>query len=490
MTTISSMRATKPFKTGSAAITKVNEMGEKIDKYEPYITKGKQVLDVFGIGQDPATRDDAIMAELEQLHLDIETGFKDIENRIDELQLSNALSSMFTDIDFKYTRINELCNKYHSDRTTLDTELKQLLTSSLGVTIIEEMMMYIYQATDVMLGDAVWSVSVPSKSIGDIIHQTEVEKAGNERFEYLSAAVQYYSLCLASLYEGLFVVNFIQAYFDPNPAADAVSDYVTRASAYVDNAETRSPLTGYQYYFEMKMYVTRCPNTMNNNDHWFLMTCGEYLIYNLANDTIRDGPYRLGSTLGFAPPAGFRNIPAEFHYPHAVYSERTNPKRKVYDDYYYFFKGGKVLKLFWDGDKVIGTYDIRSHHPWVDGVAAAYQNPHNGETTLYKHLNTPSGLDVCGYKMSSRSWYDDYSPSYTAVILNKIDLVVEGGGVWPRDPTDMLTFSGRKWLKFSKSGAYITEGSLTSLFPGLTGSGSPWHIDELMDRDAPIGFFD
>ena len=196
---------------------------------------------------------------------------------------------------------------------------------------------------------------------------------------YLCSALEYYSYNLVYLYERLFVFNFIEAFFDPtNATTDTLSVDVGLALAEITACEDASPLYAYQDYFEMRLYIAPAPNTYNNN-YLYIMTCGEYLIYKLDTNTIEDGPFRLGSTVGdFVPPIGFRAIPEEFYYPDAIYNHRTGS-----DDYYFFFKGNKYVRYFWDKTREESRGTIQSNLPCSTGIHAAMRDANNNVFFFY-----------------------------------------------------------------------------------------------------------
>lgn len=479
MATFAALKATKAFKTGSKAVKSVNKAGETIGTCQTYFQFGQSILSLFGIGGGPTNED--VLQKLDEMHTDMLAGFKSIENRLDELQLANTITEQTETIDFYYTRINEI-NEDYPDPDARDYQLRQLLLKGTDITVLSDIMQCIYTVKKVMLGEQIWTISIPEKSIGDIIADAEVEKAGEDRFQYMSAAVQYYSYNLVYLYEGLFVVNFIEAYFDQSSATqNTQSPNIVQCLDRINQVEDESPLPTYQPYFEMRIHCARPPQRYSGNTKWVLFSSGEYMIYDLGTHTITEGPYRLSSTVN-PPPAGFSAIPPEYYYADAVYNHRTNPKRKEYDDYYYFFKGTNYTCLFWDKSNIKRSGTIPRNFPcYSSGVVAAMCNPHNNKCYLFYNGFTDYFSSVC----TDRDWYEVSSPSFESYSTREGP--VDGGGGLPNELEKMVTFCGHnayRCVRYDNVRDWLDEYSckVWEYLPGI--AEKVWHIKQMMDRDA------
>ena len=487
MASLAALKATKAFKTGAKSVKAVNKAGETLGTCQTYFTFGSSILSLFGIPSGP-TLDD-VLVKLDQMHTDMLAGFASIENRLDELQLSNSINELTNDIDFYYTRIQEICKDY-SDPDARDFQLRQLLIKTYpNLTVINDVMQCVYDVKEIMLGEKSWTIGDIFKSVGDIIAEAEVEKAGDERFGYMSSAVQYYSYNLVYLYEGLFVVNFIEAYFDQSDATeDTPSPNVVRVLERINAVEDQSPLTTYQPYFEMRIFCARPPSGRSGDKEWVLFSSGEYMIYDLGTHAVNDGPYRLSSTLN-PPPAGFRAIPPEFYYADGVYNHRTNPKLNKYDDYYYFIKGKEYTCLFWDSSTIKRSGTIDPKLPPKDGpvkivdadVGAAMQNPGNNKCYFFKN----EGSTIFYSYITDRNWYDVSTPTYSR--KPAWEPLVDGGGGLPDERDKMVTFGGRYACKLYETSDRWYASQRMKVWEFLPAIAEKfWHIREMMDRDAPL----
>jgi len=479
MATFAALKATKAFKTGSKAVKSVNKAGETIENCQTYFQYGQSILSLFGIGGGPTNED--VLNKLDQMHTDMLAGFKSIENRLDELQLANTINLETETIDFYYTRINEI-NEDYPDPDARDYQLRQLLLKGTDITVLSDIMQCIYTVKRVMLGEQMWTISIPEKSIGAIIADAEVEKAGEDRFQYMSAAVQYYSYNLVYLYEGLFVVNFIEAYFDQSSATqNTQSPNIVQCLDRINQVEDESPLPTYQPYFEMRIHCARPPESYSGNTKWVLFSSGEYMIYDLGTHTITEGPYRLSSTVN-PPPAGFRAIPPEYYYADAVYNHRTKPGLTKYDDYYYFFKGKNYTCLFWDNSSIKRSGTIPSELSCKRGVFAAMCNPHNNKCYLFYNERTTIYYHIT---CTDRNWYEVSSPSWQGYKTE--DGPVDGGGGLPNESEKMVTFCGRnayRCVRYDHTRSFSDEYSckVWEYLPAI--AEKVWHIKQMMDRDA------
>ena len=493
MATYTALKATKTMSTSARAVKNVNKAGETLGTCQTYFTLGQSILGLFGIPSGP-TLDD-VLQQLEVMHADMLAGFKSIDDRLDELQLASSLTELLMNLDFHYIRIQEICKEFHDQPEKRNHHLRELLIKTGNLTKVNDIMQCIYDARNIMLGDAPWTISIPEKSIGAIMAGADADKCGNERYEYLSAAVTYYSYNLVYLYEGLFVVNFIEAYFHRSEITPTVpSANVELSLQRINDCENDSPLNAYKPYFERRIVCARPPAGYSGNKQWMLFSFGEYLCYNLGTNEVDEGPYRLGSTVS-PPPAAWNVIPPEYYDADAVYHHRSKSPGgiKLYDDYYFYFKGPNYTCVFWTESRIYKSGTINSPFPCSDGLSAAMQNNDTEMCYLFHNGTSGSerGLVIC--TKTSRNWFQNIGETYKKMYENVSGLLHEGGGGLPDQLEKMCAFSGSNAIimteeddpKVSGKTFWRHESSqnVWDFLPGI--ADKVWYIRELMDRPPP-----
>ena len=122
------------------------------------------------------------------------------------------------------------------------------------------------------------------------------------------------------------------------------------------------------------------------------------------------------------------------------------------------------------------------------GIHAAMRDTNN-DVFFFYNIGTQS-VGCC--KLAS-NWYEGSRPAYSTIPTPGSSALVDGGGNKTNQKDKIYTFTGKQYTimvqnNWSSSHPYLhwtNTGSATmkTLFKSLAGDGSPWHIDELMERD-------
>lgn len=480
---IVAMKGTKYFKTGAKGVKTVQSAGKTISDNQKYFTVGQKALSLFGFGG--SSPEQIIMDKLDQMHKDMKQGFVEVHEHLDEMMLSSYLIDHTTEINGFYTEINSICKNF-ADGPERDGLLTQLLEKSTGHTIIEDPIALDMSAIkQILLGEAHWTISDPAMPYTTLIADKEYRLVGDDRYQYMNGAIMYYSSMLEALYNGLFVINFTEAFFNQSGAGSTPSaNVLLKNTEYVIPVEEASPFPTYQPYFEMRLFGVRPPNDTSNTN-WLMFTSGECLIYDFKAQSVKTGPHRIGQP---DPPGslnGFQKLPSNLFYPDSVYDQRSKAGVGKYDEHYFFFKGDQHVDYLWD-NQTNRTFTTPQEFLGLDGVVASMQNPHASDVYLISNIKK---RPMKSFKMD-RSWYDDANPSYQSWngADQHFETKVDGGGGHPDGRKKFIVFMGKKSMTLTEvSGPHWDVSDVQNvweLLPGLAGDSSCWHIEEMMDRET------